>query len=195
MSSVDGQYMLKIIEELKTVTVLCAKTIIQNALIWSNLMFLKFTHFHSQITIQASQQNPGWESWCIIPLQISKKISRSSLNFVHLTKICISSSTSLKSHLEHSRMCAGVHWYLPTSTCKSGPQPGIRNRGCKIIGRGLRCQTYGSRIVPGKKYILSGGRHLIMWRSPLNYLGHLCKRMRIFQRFLIRTVTHSLGKR
>ena len=30
---------------------------------------------------------------------------------------------------------------------------------------------YGSRIVPGKKYILSGGRHLIMWRSSLNYLA------------------------
>ena len=31
--------------------------------------------------------------------------------------------------------------------------------------------SYGSRIVPGKKYILSGGRHLIVWRSPLNYVA------------------------
>ena len=35
----------------------------------------------------------------------------------------------------------------------------------------LLSDIYGSRIVPGKKYILSGGRHLIMWRPPLNYVA------------------------
>ena len=34
-----------------------------------------------------------------------------------------------------------------------------------------QAEMYGSRIVPGKKYILSGGRHLIMWRPPLNYVA------------------------
>ena len=57
---------------------------------------------------------------------------------------------------------------------------------------------YGSRMVPGKENILSGGRHLlcgdrhlIIWRPP-DKLGHLCKRMRICSRLLIWTVTHLI---
>ena len=34
-----------------------------------------------------------------------------------------------------------------------------------------RVDTYGSRIVPGKKYILSGGHHLIIWLPLLNLYG------------------------
>ena len=30
---------------------------------------------------------------------------------------------------------------------------------------------FGSRMVQGKKNILSGVRHLIIWRPPLNYLA------------------------
>ena len=49
----------------------------------------------------------------------------------------------------------------------------------------LLVYEYGSRMMPGKNNILSGGRHLIIWRPP-DKLGHLCKLMRICSRLFIR---------
>ena len=54
-----------------------------------------------------------------------------------------------------------------------------RNLEIDFVKIAYSTEMYGSRIVPGKKYISSGGRHLIyvaaatlfLWRPPLNYLA------------------------
>ena len=77
-----------------------------------------------------------------------------------------------------------VFLYIAThASSLKHPTPILKNWNCSLKKpfSGLIDSSiiqYGSRMVSGKKNILSGGRHLIIWRplliiwgSPLNYLA------------------------